>query len=497
MKNYTILLILLFLFTTITVSIGQHDSLVRHWSFDNDISNFENLINGEELSPSLSEGIHKKGFLFSDNYLEIKDGVDLMEDFTLSFWFKPSDVENNQTLFYQFRQISGKNDIRNFIRLEIEDGVFILKSEKGRFGLKSIDLITDEWYAVSYMYDGMNTQLYLQGQLIYTTSEEISFYNKSYQTVKNRLFIGRSHTMKSQFIGVVDEIKVFQRAIEDEEVAAIYQEFESNTLSQSESTDVVEVNEATYQDLPPASSGNTTEIKPATNIVYVDKYEVLDPLIVRTTGVTLEYYQIKGKKDAELVIVHNDDLGSPLPLSKEKRTKRIALNLGSENSLTFEGFQLERNQKCRVRVNVKSGASIIASYDIDLDKNNVVLPIAYLRAKDKNPKNQKIITVNSKNIEIQVKDNSKVDGDIITIKQEGTTILDNYLLTDELKSINVVLKENLHNEFSFVPIDMGKSSGENTALVLILVDGKVIYDFSLRSVDKNRPAKLTIIHEDF
>lgn len=499
MKNYTLLTVLLLL-TTITTSIGQHDALVRHWSFDNGINNFKNIVNGELVS-SLSEGINGKGFLFSDNYLEIKDGVDLMDDFTLSFWFKPNDVESNQTLFYQFRQIPGKYDVRNFIRLEIENGAFLLKSEKGRFGLKSIDLVTDKWYALSYMYDGTNTKLYLQGQLIYTTDEDISFYNQPYQQIKNRLFIGRSHTMKSQFIGVVDEIKVFQKAIEEEKVAAIYEEFEYNT-SVAQTTVEVQKEDVVVAstEVTPMKEDNelfASDNAPDADIIYVDKYDVLDPLIVRTTGLTLEYYQIKGRKDAELVIVHNDDLGKPLPLSKEKRTKRVALNIGSENSLTFEGFQLERNQKCKVRVNVKSGANIIASYDIDLDKNNVVLPIAYLRAKDKNPRNHKIITVNSKNIEIQVKDNSKVDGDVITIKQEGTTILESYLLTDKLKSVNVELKENVHNEFAFVPVDMGKSSGENTALVLILVDGKVIYDFSLRSIDQNRPAKLTIIHEDF
>ncbi|MFK7949896.1 MAG: LamG domain-containing protein [Saprospiraceae bacterium] len=493
MKNYTIPLTILLLLITITSSVGQHDALVRHWSFDNDVSNFQNIINGE-LTPSLSEGINGKGFLFSDNYLEIKDGVDLMENFTLSFWFKPTEMESNQTLFYQFRQIPGKYDIRNFVRLEIENSAFLLKSEKGRFGLKSIDLVADKWYALSYMYDGTNTKLYLQGQLIYTTDDDISFYQKAGQPTKNRLFIGRSHTIKSQFVGVVDEIKVFQKAIEEKKVAAIYEEFENNTLIAAQTMEInEEIGEAvSYQDVPPSTFSNTS-----TDIVYVDKYDVLDPLIVRTTGVTLEYYQIKGKEGSELVIVHNDDLGEPLPLSKKKQTKRVALNVGSENSLTFEGFQLERNQKCKVRVNVKSGANIIASYDIDLDKNNVVLPIAYLRAKDKNPRNHKIITVNSKNIEIQVKDNSKVDGDVITIKQEGNTVLDNYSLTDQLKSINVQLKENLHNEFAFIPVDMGKSSGENTALVLILVDGKIIYDFSLRSIDQNRPAKLTIIHEDF
>ena len=500
MRNNTILLTILLLLTTITYSIGQHDALVRHWSFDDDVSNFKNIINGEEI-PSLNQGISGKGFLFSDNYLEIKDGVDLMDDFTLSFWFKPNEVESNQTLFYQFRQIPGKNDIRNFIRLEIENEAFLLKSEKGRFDLKSIDLVKDNWYALSYMYDGTNTKLYLQGQLIYTTSEKISFYNQSYQPIKNRLFIGRSHTTKSQFIGTIDEIKVFQKAIEEKIVAAIYEEFEDNITGEIKVVIQEEIVATPTPEVKPIfkvkEELTASDKAPKEDIVYIDKYEVLDPLIVRTTGLTLEYYQIKGKKGAELVVVHNDDLGKPLQLSREKKTKRVALNIGSENSLTFEGFQLERNQKCKVRVNVKSGANIIASYDIDLDENNVVLPIAYLRAKDKNPRNHKIITVNSKDIEIQVKDNSKVDGDVITIKQEGTTILNSYTLTDELKSLNVQLKENIHNEFAFVPIDMGKSSGENTALVLILVDGKVIYDFSLRSVDQNRPAKLTIIHEDF
>ena len=56
MRNNTILLTILLLLTTITYSIGQHDALVRHWSFDDDVSNFKNIINGEEI-PSLNQGI--------------------------------------------------------------------------------------------------------------------------------------------------------------------------------------------------------------------------------------------------------------------------------------------------------------------------------------------------------------------------------------------------------------------------------------------------------
>lgn len=502
MQKSTILLIALLF--TVHFSYAQHDALVRYWSFDDNLSDFKNMINGE-FSSSLEEGISGKGIMLSDNYLEIKDGVDLMDDFTLSFWFKPKDIQRNQTLFYQFRQVTGQYEIRNFIRLELENGGFVLKSEKGRFGLSSMSLEREKWYSLSYMYDGINTKLFLQGHLIYETNEAISFYEKSYQPVKNRLFIGRCHTAKSQFMGLIDEVKVFQKAIQEEVVAAIYNEFESNIGITNKTSTKEEVLVAANQSIPEVVPNLAMEQAATTyydegteeDIIYVDKYEVLDPLIVRTTSVGIEYYQIKGNGGSEMIIVHNDDFGKPLSVSKEKKIKRIALNIGNENSITFEGFQLVRNQKCRVRVNIKSGSNIIASYDIDLNEHNVILPIAHLGASDKGPKNHKIVTVNSKNIEIQVKDNSKVDGDVITIKQEGRTVLDNYSLTDKLKGIDVELMENVRNEFDFVPVDMGKSSGENTALVLILVDGKVIYDFSLRSVDQNHPARLTIIHEAF
>jgi hypothetical protein len=470
---------------------AQHEALTRYWNFDDKDQNIKDIISNSSEVLKFSNGVTEKGLDLSESnvFLEIKDGVDLMTDFTLAFWFNPKDITTTQTLFYQFRQIPGDYNIRNFIRLDIENEIFVLKSEKGRFNLKSIDLTQDNWYNISYMFDGTNTKLYLQGKLVYATDETISFYEKQSYQVKNRLFIGRSHTEKSQFQGVIDEIKVFQAAIKDNEIAAMFDEYKKNT-------EIAYVEEGTSNRI------NRNVEKPADiltdEIVFVESYEVLEPLIVRTTGVILEYYQIIGNDETQMMIIHNDEiLDKPYDLSKEKQNIRIPIKIGNENSLIFEGFQLKRNQKCRVRINIKSGNNIIASYDIDLDKNNMVLPIAYLRDKDENPKSQKIITVNSKNIKIQVKDNSKVDGDVITIKQEGVVLLDNYMLTEELKTVDVILNENGQTEFAFVPNEMGKASGENTALVLILVDDKVIYDFSLRSIDVNRPAKLIIIHEDF
>lgn len=492
-RNFINLAVFILLLLTLQCS-GQHDSLVNHWSFDGDISQFERLINGEELKPALEKGVSGKGFWFTDNYLEIKDGVDLTNEFTLSFWFKPSSIQDNQTLFYQFRQVNGKNDIRNFIRLEIEDEVFSLKSEKGRFGLRYIKLVENSWYTLSYMYDGNRTKLYLQGQLIYETNEEISFYGKSNQSISNRLFIGRSHTAESQFTGVVDEIKVYQKAVEDKKVTEIYEEFKDEVeVAPQIIKNENQVSDIVIRDTTSSKVGQDS--KSVNDVVVVDKYEVLEPLVVQTRVVSLEYYLIKGE-DCEMVVLHNDESDKIL-LSNEKRVKRIFLSSVDENSLTFEGFELKSKQKCKVRVNIKSNSNIIASYDFDLAKNNVVIPVAYLKSSNTTPRNHKIITVDRKDIEIQVKDNSKVDGDVITIVQDERIILEDYTLTGEFENVTTTLKENEHNEFTFIPIDMGSSSGENTALVLILVDGEVIYDFSLRSVDKNRPAKLTIIHENF
>ena len=188
-----------YIFLVIILIIGyinslhaQHDALVRSWNFEEEISKNKGIINNyssEDLK--FVDGINGKGLNLSESdlFLEIKDGVDLMKDFTLSFWFHPMNIKKSQTLFYQFRQIPGDYNVRNFIRLDIENQEFVLKSEKGRFNLKSIDLKMNSWYAISYTFDGTNTKLYLQGELIYATDEPISFYDKPTYNIKNRLFI--------------------------------------------------------------------------------------------------------------------------------------------------------------------------------------------------------------------------------------------------------------------------------------------------------------------
>lgn len=480
---------------------AQYNDMIKHWSFESGNKDHLSIVtNPSELS--YTTGSKGKGLLMNEQggYINIDESEELLKEFTFSFWFKPMNISKRQTIFYHFRQVKGDYFVRNFLRLDINKGTFRFKSELKEFDLDNIRLEEDKWYFLNYVFDGKETKLYLQGKEVYNTPDKISIYDKFSYRMQNRLFIGRSHLASTQFKGVVDEIMIFNKGIDTKVASKI---FKDNPLSQVAGIKV----EEPIKEVREIGKPKEKEVKPIVEanpntppkLVVVEDYKVLEPLVVRTTGIVVELTaEREYDKDAKLMVALNDAfIDVPFSLGKSKKKIKIALNLGKENSFTFEAFQLNDAQNCKVKAKILSNNKVVGTYTMNLKQNNVVLPIAYLRTKDKKPRNYKSITVNETFITIKVKDNSKVDGDVITIRQDGVTLLENYTLTAELKEVAIELKPNQINEFTFVPVSMGKSSGENTALVIILVNDQIIHDFSLRSIDINRPAKLAITHESF
>lgn len=511
MKSLYVLIVSLILMYMPVLLSAQYDNLAKHWTFESKNSSHKAILTNHQAS--YVQGVKGQGLLMNsqNGYIDMNESESLLDEFTFSFWFKPNDIVKKQTLFYHFRQVRGDFFIRNFLRLEIDNGRFKFKNEDKNFAISSVALEKNKWYFLSYTFDGSSTKLYLQGKEIYKTSDKISVYQKVSYKMENRMFIGSSHIASTQFDGVVDELMIFNKGMNAQLASKI---FKDNSTSQIASVQIeAPVKPTTTTPIRESELPIEKKVEPIADIdespkttvpavpklVVVEDYSVLEPLVVRTTGVVLELVAKDAyDDDAKIMVALNDGfLDVPFNISKDKKTMKIPLNLGKENSFTFEAFQINEAQDCQIQARIVSNGKVVGTYDMDLKKNNVVLPIAYLRAKDKKPRNYKSITVNDVFVTIQVKDNSKVDGDVITIKQDGTTILENYTLTADLKNIEVELKENRANEFIFVPVAMGSSSGENTALVIISINGQIIHDFSLRSVDQNRPAKLTINHESF
>ncbi|NJN77770.1 MAG: hypothetical protein HC803_05095 [Saprospiraceae bacterium] len=114
---------------------------------------------------------------------------------------------------------------------------------------------------------------------------------------------------------------------------------------------------------------------------------------------------------------------------------------------------------------------------------------------NKMAKNKYELTVSDTVLVLKIMDNSVVDGDSVTILHNGKVILLNYGLTADLLQLPVQLVQNQVNTFTFVPVSMGSKNTQNTALVIIEADGKTIDKVTLSSLDKNRPARLIIVHK--
>jgi hypothetical protein len=231
--------------------------------------------------------------------------------------------------------------------------------------------------------------------------------------------------------------------------------------------------------------------------VVVDN-NILSPLVVDNSDVKIK---IKGKQaDNRKIKVTMDskDVVKPFAINN-KVSRNIKFNIGikQEKILLIEAQELKQGENCTVQLDVYKGNKVMKTYTLQLDKTNTLLPLVYVPSVDaKRPRNQRVITVSDTSLLFKIKDNSKVDGDVIAISQDGKKILSDYLLTSDFKDLKVSLKANRENNFIFIPVSMGRSKGENTAYIQIIANGEIIHQFSLSSQDQNKPAKLIILHSN-
>ena len=637
MFRYSIIFILL----SCTFYINaQDDGLIKHWTFDANESDYISAINGAG-TPNVADG--RKGFGVYLNgvshHFNIRE-IDVKEDFTISFWIRPLNVERKQTILLQEKFDTKAKKTDRFLQLGIQNKTLFLKDEKSYLGVEPITLKDGEWYFISYSYDGFEARIIFQDKVIFKTNK-VTLYNEMYHRT-DLLSIGKDFNNSMKFEGVLDEVKAFNLPLKKEQVVEVfeelatpiiveelpketpksievpkekvetvkvekpvdeyfkkdyrsrknnvqhqifvtspnvevevwdYDEFDEDrisiTLNNSEfigeqsrdrlvqrkrkketyKFNLIEekTNYLTFiaEDMGIYDSQNTAAIrlivngepfddiykliltqeenavirithvaknpdkKPIVPIVEVElpkstfkvvmDNEVLDPLIVNSTAVTLKLRTANKQSLNQKIQVSLDDksLGDPFIINNAI-SKELFFNINTkqEKILLIESFQLLKTATSNVEATIIIDGKAVRTYRFRLDKNNVLLPIVYVPdATSKRPSSERIVTVSDTNLIIQIKDNSKVDGDAVTIKQEGKVILENYTLTGDFRDLNINLKSNTENTFLFVAESMGRSSGENTAYVMILSNGEVIHEFSLRSQDKYKPAKLVIIHK--
>jgi len=202
------------------------DSLVAEWSFDEQLGRtafdssghgHDGLIVGAEWGVGVKEG----GLLFDgSSYVEVSDhpDLDLAEQGTLQAWARYSDEGDGG-------QILGKClDAESFAdcnySLGLEDPAFVSAAfcvgdgetgEASCMDISSYGFDRMIWHQVVATWDGTLLRVYVDGRL-----KKLAWQTVASGVNDDSLMIGNG------FVGRLDEVKVYDRALTAEEVASLY-----------------------------------------------------------------------------------------------------------------------------------------------------------------------------------------------------------------------------------------------------------------------------------
>ena len=159
------------------------------------------------------DGVHGSGLVFDGTgYVDL--GLsDLSKNWTVSAWVKRGEsVEDNAVLLAgtmgELKIDQWDNTGRvGFTEYGVEDYTFAYSAP------------IDEWVQLTFVSDDRGTSLYVNGEFVETNSARIN-------GPAARIGANTGDDMRSRglFNGVLDELKIFERSLTDEEIAALYTE---------------------------------------------------------------------------------------------------------------------------------------------------------------------------------------------------------------------------------------------------------------------------------
>ena len=214
-----------------TVSNKNTSGLIGHWTFDGldisgttvlDKSGFgrDGTITGAKIPyPGKLGQALKVG---SDNYVEVANEENFLyiDSFTISTWVKNITNTNNARIAI----VSDNSNHKAFDMYRTSGGnlVFNIYNDGGEGVANSCSSCvteTNSWYHVVGVFDGSNTKIYVNGVLKNTnTNASIDLAN----VTSSSLFFGCESGGSSCINGVVDDMRLYNRALSQTEIVELY-----------------------------------------------------------------------------------------------------------------------------------------------------------------------------------------------------------------------------------------------------------------------------------
>ncbi|MFC1738672.1 LamG-like jellyroll fold domain-containing protein [Planctomycetota bacterium] len=210
------------------------DGLVAHWKFDegegdtayDSIDNHDGTLIGNPQWSAGKVGSHCLEFDGNGDKVNVAGDVEMGTDFTMCAWVNRDTIESGSRVMLLKGDIGDSLATNNKGMYLASDGDFRMMYEYGSGGTNYVldsgfDLAVGEWYFLAVVRDDSDdsVSMYVDGSLVF---EELSTPAPSVNSASFR--IGEWATGEGQFDGKIDNARVYNRSLSDEEIEQLYKQ---------------------------------------------------------------------------------------------------------------------------------------------------------------------------------------------------------------------------------------------------------------------------------
>ena len=242
-KYPTKLVFLSYIFIALFTSIVQadlNDGLVAHWSFDdctakdNSGNGHDGIING---TPSCVNNIKNKALSFdgTQDYIIVNNGNNFPTNaITISYWINRNGNSTNPLENYISKEYAFQSYLRGDIGNKFESGVYTLTPGVWT-GITSGNYAAPNTGNIHYVFTFDNTtkiaKTFINGNLVSSVTETNP--NGIVRLSNQPLYIGSNAYNVYHIKGIMDEVRIHNRALSEAEVQALYAADGDNTINNS------------------------------------------------------------------------------------------------------------------------------------------------------------------------------------------------------------------------------------------------------------------------
>ena len=162
-----------------------------------------------------------------DDYINTFSTFDF-ENRSLSVWVNPYDVtgsgsSGDATKIHVAITQDHYNLQNGILRVDIDDGQLKLWAG-GNTGTYSSQITENKWYHLVLIREGINTRYYINGEFVFSGSSD--GYGSTYNPNSDLIIGGGRSTFNQFFKGKIDDIRIYNRALNDCEINFLFSEDE-------------------------------------------------------------------------------------------------------------------------------------------------------------------------------------------------------------------------------------------------------------------------------